>query len=363
VTLCCWLGTSSFPDAGATAHAQHVASATPRARAFVPPFSYEWFVRGELLLAREQYAAAAEAYRMALSSADEDPYLLARLAEALDRAGDAAGAENALQAGLEVDPQSEAIWLERGTIARRAGRIGDAIAAFERAEAAAPASPDAPLALADLLRAQGNAERAAAVLERFAARADARGEGVLRARIELARVRGDRAALARAARAWLRRAPVDAEVLAHLAADLLAAGEPALAARVLAVTPPAAVDARVALAVALALARSEQVELLLAVTPPDRVGGTLEVAEAYLRIGRSERALAALEEAGDADPSRRALLTGLAQLDLGNVAAAARELSRVPPGSAYAARARSALAEALQSAALGALATEVGAVK
>jgi Flp pilus assembly protein TadD len=99
------------------------------------------------------------------------------------------------------------------------------------------------------------------------------------------------------------------------------------------------------------------------VTPPDRLGGMLEVADAYLRIGRSERALAALEEAGDADPSRRALLTGLAQLDLGNAAAAARELSRVPAGSTYAPRARTALAQALQSAGLAALGREVAAAK
>src|SRR5436305_2089320 len=103
------------------------ASASPaRAHAFVSPFSYEWFVRAELLLARGQYAAAAEAYRTALTSADEDAYVFARLAEALDRSGDAAGASEALQAGLQIDPQSEAIWLERGAIAARSGRVEDA---------------------------------------------------------------------------------------------------------------------------------------------------------------------------------------------------------------------------------------------
>src|SRR5262245_14492021 len=65
----------------------HAPQPAPRPRAFVSPYSYEWFIRGELLVARGAYAQAAEAYRSALASADDDPYLLSRLADALDRAG------------------------------------------------------------------------------------------------------------------------------------------------------------------------------------------------------------------------------------------------------------------------------------
>jgi hypothetical protein len=92
----------------------------------------------------------------------------------------------------------------------------------------------------------------------------------------------------------------------------------------------------------------------------------LEVAEAYLRIGQATRALAVLDERASAEepePSRRALLTGLAQLDSGDPVAASRELARIPSASSYAPRARLALGQALQAAGLSALGHEVSAAK
>jgi hypothetical protein len=105
-------------------------------------------------------------------------------------------------------------------------------------------------------------------------------------------------------------------LLRKLATELLAAGRPALASRVLAAMPQSEQDARLRLQVALALMRREQVELLLATTPPEALGGPLEEAEAYLRIGKLERAMAALDEqaADGEDPLRRALLRGLVLL-------------------------------------------------
>jgi thioredoxin-like negative regulator of GroEL len=332
--------------------------------AFVSPYSYEWFTRAELLSLRGDYARAAEAYRNALAGADPDAYVLSRLADALDRGGDAAGAEQALGAGLAVDPQSEAIWLAHARIAQRHARTGDAIAAFERAESAAPQSPDAPLALSALLRAGGDPERADAVLERFAARSEHGSRGALRAQVELARARGDTASLAAAVRAWIPHAAGEPALAAALAADLLARGRPALAERLLEHVPEGERDPRLRLQLALALMQTEQVELLLAVEAPERLGGPLEIADAYLRIGRPERALRALEErasADEADPNRRALLQGLALLDGGQPARAALQLARVPAGSAYAPRARAALAAALRAGGLGALATEIAA--
>src|SRR5262249_28245241 len=153
--------------------------------------SYEWFIRGELLAARGEHAAAAEAYEAALSSADDDPYLLARLADARDLAGDSAGAAHALDTALEIDPESEAAWLQRGAIAERRDEVPAALAAYEHAQEAAPRNPDAPLALARVLRAQGSQERAVAVLERFAAQSERGSAAALEARLELARARGD----------------------------------------------------------------------------------------------------------------------------------------------------------------------------
>jgi tetratricopeptide (TPR) repeat protein len=344
----------------------HAASATAALAhvEFVSPYSYEWFVRAELLQARGQYGAAVEAYRSALSSADEDPYLLSRLAEALDRAGDADAAQHALSTALELDPRSEAAWLARGRIATRRGAVDQALAAYERAESAAPSAPDAPLELAELLRAHGQLERAVAVLERFAARSEQGSLPALRARLELARARGDGAALEDATRVWLERHAGDPQLLRKLAAELLASARPALASRVLAAIPESEQDARLRLQVGLALMQREPLELLLATTPPEALGGPLEVAEAYLRIGDLERALAALDEQAvtDDDPARRALLRGLVLLELGQAARAAQWLASIPRGSAYRARALRGLEQALEAAGLGALGREVGAL-
>jgi thioredoxin-like negative regulator of GroEL len=352
-------------------HARVSDTATPAAvkpapASFVSPYSYEWFVHAELLAARGQYAAAAEAYGMALSSADDDAYLMARLAEALDLAGDRAAAERQLQAGLELDPRAEAVWLELGKIAARHAELEPALHAFERAESAAPSSPEAPLALAELLQAHGHVERALAVLGRFAERSEQGSLPWLRARLELARARNDGTALAIAASAWLDHAGGHSELLQKLARELLARGQAVLAARVLSTLPPEACDPKLLLEAQLEAMRRDEVELLLRTTPPDALGGPLAIAEAYLRIGKPQRALAALQEQSPAvedEPQRRRLLEGLALLGSGQAARAALSLASVPKGSEYYLRAALGLRQALEAAGLPALAHEIEAMR
>jgi len=135
-----------------------------------------------------------------------------------------------------------------------------------------------------------------------------------------------------------------------------------LAERVLAALPEDPRDAALRLSIALALARHARVEQLLATTPPNALGGTLAVADAYLQIGKPERARALLDErerSGDEDQSRRLWLEGACQLALGNRAAAAELLARVPAGSLYYARARAALKQAFSAAGMPALGAEV----
>lgn len=354
--------------AGCASQAQPVAGATspavqpgapqpaPRPRAFVSPYSYEWFIRGELLAARGAYAQAAEAYRAALASADDDAYLLARLADALDRAGQRGEADEALQAALERDPQSEAAWLARGGIAARTGASAQAIEAYERAEAAAPGSARGPFALAALLAAKGNAERAAAVLQRFAARSGRSAPSALRAQLELARVRGDRAGLVQAARRWLDHAPRDPEAMRAVAAELLVAGDPALALRMLSALPArSAVDGPLLLDAQLALRADGAVEALLATTPAADLGGILRVAEAYVQIGQPQRALLALSEratAEEREPHRRSLVTARAMLAAGDAAGAAEAAATIPEGSAYRTAALEVIAGALRASGL-----------
>ena len=326
------------------------------------PYAYEWFVRAELLRARGEHAAAAEAYQSALTSGDDDPYLLARLAEAREAAGEPAAADAALRTALALDPRSEAAWLAAAHVALRRRDQARALEALERAEQAVPGSQQAPAELAELLRAQGQPERALAVLERAAGHGPATASAALRARLELARARADGPGLARAAADWLVYAAGDSALLRRTARELLAAGQPVLAERVLGALPEDAQDAPLRLSVALALARNERVEQLLVTTPPAQLGGTLTVVDAYLQIGKPERALALLEErerAGEDDPNRRLWLEGAARLAIGDAAAAAELLVRVPAGSQHHAQARAALQHAFAAAGLPALGREL----
>lgn len=354
--------------AGQTPAPVHPASAAPSKVApapvpFVSPYAYEWFVRGELARAQGNPAAAAEAYESALTSGDDDPYLLARLAEAREASGDPHAADKALDDALELDPACEAAWLARGHILQQRGDQAGSLAAFERAEQVAPRSSEAPAQLADALRAQGHPERAIAVLQRSSERGPRTAHAALRARVELARAQHDGAALAAAATDWLAYAPADLGLLRRTAAELFAAGQAVLAERVLQALPDDGHDALLRLQVALALRRHERARLLLESNPPDALGGELNMADAFLQIDQPERALAVLDEregGGEDDAPRRTLLQGLGKLALGDAAAAAELLARVPAGSAYYARAREELGRAFESAGMPAVAKEIG---
>src|SRR5262245_18084499 len=100
-------GSAAVTTAPAQRSPAPAAPAAAPARRFVSPYSYEWFIRAELHVAAGRYAEAVEAYEMALTSADDDAYVLARLAEAQDHAGETEAAARTLRTGLELDPQSE----------------------------------------------------------------------------------------------------------------------------------------------------------------------------------------------------------------------------------------------------------------
>jgi predicted Zn-dependent protease len=330
------------------------------ARSLPSPYAYEWFIRAELLRARGDEPAAIEAYRRSLASADPDPYVLARLAEALDRAGQPSAAQRALQAGLELDPRSEAIWLARGDIARRHRDWPAALAAYESAESFAPGSAASALALADLLRAHGHPERAVAVLERQAKRDGGTSAAALRARLELALARGDAERVTQAATAWLEGIAPDFALFRRMAQHLLDSQRPALAARLLAALPGSDADAELRLRSALLLGRRDDAESLLVTHAPSVFGGGLEVAHSYLQIGRPQGALGALTaELRQDDPSRYDLLHARAMIELGEPARAALQLARIPARSPQHQAALQALVEAIAAGGMPTLAAEL----
>ncbi|HKU37049.1 MAG TPA: tetratricopeptide repeat protein [Polyangiales bacterium] len=325
------------------------------------PYAYEWFMRAEILRAKNQLEPALEAYRLALSSADEDPYVLARYAGALDLAGQTGRAQDVLRDAFAQDPQAEAAWLVRAQIAERSGQLSAALEAYERAEASAPSSPGAPLALAALLDRQGQPERARAVLARYEARSLPGTTGAQRARLREAVLRKDARAAYVEARGLRTLLGADVAMLARAAELLLAERHCSLALELLAPLERRHEHAELRLRALLACAQLGAAEQLLRETDPELLGGTLAVARAYLRIGRAAEALEIASAYRLAHPDDRAatLLVAQAELARGAYVEAAEAFSRVPAAASGGSEAREGLVRALEAAGASELASEV----
>lgn len=76
---------------------------------FVSPYSYEWVVRAERHMTLGAFEAAVLAFQRARSSAEEDPWLFARLVHAQACAGQLQIAKDTLAQALEMFPNQ--LWL------------------------------------------------------------------------------------------------------------------------------------------------------------------------------------------------------------------------------------------------------------
>jgi tetratricopeptide (TPR) repeat protein len=327
---------------------------------FVSPYCYEWFIRAELFALRGDWERAVEAYRMALAGPDEeDPLVMARLAEAMDRQGREQAALEVLDTAARMDPESEAVWLARARIAKRHGRTESAIEAYERAARSAPTSARPVLELARLLREKGAQERAIAVLERFEKRSDRGGADAACARLDLAISRGDAEGAGRAVDRLLRVAPLETEQVRQAARLTLDSGRPVLAAALMDHIPRDDRDNALRLRILLRAGRLAEAEQLLAVGTPDSFGGLVPTAQAYLQVGRPQIAEQLAGAALGSDPSPLAQqVAAQANLALGRYARAAELFVRVPPAAPGFAAARIGLARALAASGLPALGAE-----
>jgi Tfp pilus assembly protein PilF len=332
---------------------------------FASPYTYEWFVRAELLRAGGQLAAAIEAYRTALAGADEDAHLLARLASALDEQGHHDQAAELLDQALRLEPDSEAAWLARAEVAQRKTDVDAALAALERAEQAQPLSPRGPLALAALLRAHGNPERAAAVLLRYEARSLPGTRGAQQARLARALATRDADQVFAATLPYRLLAPADSGALLAAARLLLEQGRAAQALRVIELVPDTPGESPLRLRVLLACARWSAAEGWLADHEPSGPDARLELARAQLALRRPEQAAQLLEAERLERADKPALQLLAAQIDLarGAYASAALQFASIPRGSTAQPEARLGLAQALSAQALPELAAEVSAQK
>jgi tetratricopeptide (TPR) repeat protein len=352
---CVAIGCAGAPTIARPATAPHAGAAPSQPpvepRRVGSPYAYEWYIRAEIWRAKGELGPALEAYQLALASSDEDPHLLARYATALDESGDPARAEAVLRDAFGQDPQSESAWLARAAIAERHAQTGRAIEAYERAEAAAPSSPRPVLALAALLSKQGSNERARAVLARYEARVLPGASGAQRARLRDAVLRADARAAYVEGRAIRNPRPADVEVLGQAVELLLAQGHCGLALDLLDAIARRPEQARVKLRGLIACAQFGAVESLLRETDPELLGGALEVARAYLAIGRFEDAeeIAAGFLAGHPEDLAAIAILARAELGAGNFVEAAELFARIPAEASEGLEARAGLVRALEA--------------
>jgi predicted Zn-dependent protease len=327
---------------------------------FVAPSQYEDFVRGELAYAAEDWAGAELAYERARSGGDDDVLLCARLADVRDRRGDRVHAEEALARGEALDPHAEVIWQTRGAIAERHGETDAAIAAYERAHDAEPASEEPVLALARLLAASDHADRAATLLADYVAHAPA-PLGAARAALALALTRGDVAGLVDAATQLARIAPGHVDEIESAVRALLAQNDAIVAQHLLARLPESAVDRELAVEVAIAAGDRAAAERWLAFPEGEHPRSLTRDARHWLALGEPDRAAELAEVArSDAEAGSEAtVVLAEARLAAGHPAEAARLFASVPAGSSAAEEARRGLADALAAAGLPALAEEI----
>jgi tetratricopeptide (TPR) repeat protein len=326
---------------------------------FVSPFSYEHYVRAELAIARGDLESAAEELTLTRAGPEEDPLVLARLADVLDMLDRHDEADGVLADATERFPDAEAVWLARAHIAARRGHVEDATEAYLHAAEAAPRSSTAPLELARLLRDRGAEGRADAVLDAYLARS--RGTaGAYRAKMELALARDDVDGAVRAVRALLAVAPARVSEIVAVATTALEAGRPVLAAALLDAVPRGQAPAGLRVQAFLAAGRTEAAEAALVTMRDEDLGGPLVRARFLLEAGRAARALEIAEGQALLAPDPEAwLVTGEALLALGRVGEAAAALGRVPKGASGHAEAHRALARALETGGLPGMAAEV----
>jgi tetratricopeptide (TPR) repeat protein len=362
--LACACSATPVPQVSSSPRAQPQPSAravpAPENLPFVSPASYEQLIRAELHVSRGEPREAVAAYRAAIAFGDDEPYLLARLAQALDATGDARGAHEAIASALAIAPNAEAPWLAAARIARKHGDHEASQRAYERACASATSAASA-LERVEYLRELGNHERARDALRELAKRDAASVSERLRIDLELAIAEKNPDELARRARDWAALVPMQAHpgLGRRAARALLDAGRPHAALLLLDALPVDPSDAELRLDALLALGRTAECEHLLATTPPDWLGGPVALARAYLAIDRADAALSLLEERTARPERGRECLIGRALVDVGRSTSAASAIMQALRDPTQRAAAKQALAAALEASALPALASEI----
>ncbi|MEZ4256847.1 MAG: tetratricopeptide repeat protein [Polyangiales bacterium] len=327
---------------------------------FISPYSYEAFVRGELAMADGHPNTAIDHYEDALAGSGDDPFLLARLAEAHEAAGHKRSADDVLSSGLRAFPRGEALHLARGRILEGRDRLAAAAASYAYAVESAPLSERGPLALADVFRRMGEPARAALVLERLVARSPRGATAGLAAALELAVLEHNHDEAIRVAERLMHRSPREAQRVASVAGSLLDRGQAEAAARLFAALPENVGDPRDRLRAFIATHRTDEAEAWLRSHDESALGGRLAVAAAFVDIGKPAAGLELLETPRGVAPSPAvAFVRARAHIATGDFNSALTDLSQIPAGSSVSDKSHALLCEALAARGLPALADEL----
>ena len=330
---------------------------------FVSPYSYEWFVRGELALTREDYSQAIEAYRRALAGSEQDVLVLSRLALALTRLGQTRQAQAVLKRAAALDRHSESVWITRGQLAEKQGRWDAALVAYGWALARAPHSDSAASSLGRVLERLGARERALAVLAASARMHAGAPLSPTHTRLlnSLVAQRPARLLSYTEASASAETAPGD--LMVSEAKRALATGRPATAVRLLDAIGDPSVARALRLEAWLHAGHRARAENLLVLEPLATLGIPSELARAYLRLDRPERASELARAAWSASADHATLLALVeAELVLENYREATRQLGRVLRAEPALPGTRAALRDCLVANGLQWLANELGAL-
>ena len=314
--------------------------------AFVSPYAYEWFIEGEVSAAMGRHGEAAMAFETATAAPADDVLLMTRLAEEYELSGAARRADRTLSLARRRYPGSARVALAEGRIQHSRGKEGEALSSFARAKDWAPTWDEPVIAIAQVLLAGRHTQRAKAVLlEYIETSLGTPSEHALRVLIDLAHRMGDANTLART----LAIGPGSTPTARAQAAGKLAleAGQPALAARMLAEAPDTPENIALWLYALVSSGDRRVAAAFLATVDSERLGGVLEHVDLLLGIGEADRALRLLE-AANASP-RVEYSKGRALLARGDYSEAATVLADVPFGTASFEASRMAFAECSMS--------------
>ena len=323
--------------------------------AFVPPYAYEWFVRGEVAAAHGRHDDAAIAFETARAAPSEDPHLLARLAKELELSHEGSTATRILQLTQDGAPQSESVWLATGDILAKRQWNTEALAAYQTAIELAPASQKGVLASAALLDKLGQRGRAQQLLLSFLNHNDISQHAARHAALQIALKRGDPEAVTTLLQTHGSHTRLNNDVLSA-ADDALKRRRPTLAlslVNALKLKQPTAVQ----LQAWVATGQSEKVEVALSNQKATDFGNDIERAYLWLQVERPEHTIQTLGT--NKTPTAR-LLRGYAKTKQQQYPSSATEFSLVPPGASDYEQARVGLIQALSSQGRQNLAIEVG---